>query len=275
MSHEGRSSIQYEEMFPWEIEQAIAAFPLCYIPLGVLEWHGEHAAVGLDGIKAHAVCVAAARQSGGVVIPTTWWGTDWREDLDNGGYLTGGIEHGERYHVPGSMFWIRPETQLNLMLDIYEAVRRRGFKAAAVLAGHWSSREYLPTLQRSGELFLRDNPSFGLALLTDRELAGEHFYPHEHAAGGETSLLMALRPDLVKLDLTFETDMSLRRWYLNAPAHIERRRTTAHRYIGVLTGVDDDSNDPESTASIARGEQLLAAISSELARRAAAMVDGA
>lgn len=261
MSKNNQPSVSYEELFPWEIERAIATFPLCYLPLGVLEWHGEHAAVGLDGLKAHAVCTAAARKTGGVVIPTTWWGTDWREDLDNGDYLTDGIEFGERYHVPGSMFWIRPETQLNLMIDIYEAVRRRGFKAAIILAGHWSGREYLPTLHRSGEIFQQDHPSFGWALYTDRELAGRLFYPHEHAAGGETSMLMAIRPELVDLSLTFETDSMLRDAYHGHPIHLQRRRETPNKYIGVLTGVDDDSNDPETSASVERGSLLLEAIS--------------
>jgi creatinine amidohydrolase/Fe(II)-dependent formamide hydrolase-like protein len=42
----------------------MAEAPLCYLPLGTLEWHGEHAAVGLDALKAHAVCVLAAERSG-------------------------------------------------------------------------------------------------------------------------------------------------------------------------------------------------------------------
>jgi creatinine amidohydrolase len=273
--HDNQRSVQYEAMFPWEIERAIAGFPLCYVPLGVLEWHGEHAAVGLDGIKAHAICVRAARQSGGVVIPTLWWGTDWREELDDGSYLTGGIERGERYHVPGSMFWIRPETHLNLMLDIYEAMRRRGFRAIVVLAGHWSRSDYLPTLRQSGERFLSQNPEMRWALHTDQELAGTLHYPHEHAAGGETSILMAVRPELVNLKMTFETSRSLQPWYERAREHIERRKTTPNRYIGVLTGVENGSNDPESTSSAARGERLLTAISSELARRAAGLLDGA
>ena len=123
------TKVQFEEMFPWELAQAIAKAPICYLPLGVLEWHGEHNAVGLDGIKAHAVCVEAARQSGGVVVPTLYWATDTREDLADGSYLTGGIELGERYHTPGNMFWIRPETFHNLLFDIYETMRRRGFRS--------------------------------------------------------------------------------------------------------------------------------------------------
>ena len=73
--------VQFEEMFPWEFAQALARAPICYVPLGTLEWHGEHNAVGLDAIKAHAVCVHAARRSGGIVVPPLYWSPDSREDL--------------------------------------------------------------------------------------------------------------------------------------------------------------------------------------------------
>ena len=127
--------VQFEEMFPWELAQAIAEAPICYLPLGVLEWHGEHNVLGLDAIKAHAICIRAAQQSGGVVVPPLYWATDYREDLEDGKYLTGGVEKGERYHVPGNMFWLRPTTYLNLLLDIYETMRRRGFRAILVVSG--------------------------------------------------------------------------------------------------------------------------------------------
>jgi creatinine amidohydrolase len=41
-----RREVRFEEMFPWEIAAAMAEAPLCYLPLGTLEWHGEHAAGG-------------------------------------------------------------------------------------------------------------------------------------------------------------------------------------------------------------------------------------
>ncbi len=63
------NKVRFEEMFPWELARAMAEAPICYLPLGVLEWHGEHNAVGLDGIKAHAVCEEAARRSGALWCP--------------------------------------------------------------------------------------------------------------------------------------------------------------------------------------------------------------
>jgi creatinine amidohydrolase len=259
-------------MFPWEIARALAEAPVAYLPLGTLEWHGEHNVVGLDGLKAHAICVRAARKSGGLVVPTLYWATDSREDLEGGDYLTGGIEHGERYHVPGNMFWLRPETYHNLLFDIYETLRRRGFRAIVVLAGHWS-RHTLPTILASGEAFLAQHPEMKWEMVIDRKLVPDLHYPHEHAAGGETSLMMAVRPELVDLDKTFETDGALREHYAHFPQHVQRRGETSYKYIGVLRGVDDESNDPELTASAGRGEVLLETIATRLAERARALLD--
>ncbi len=264
--------VQFEEMFPWEFAQAIAQAPICYIPLGVLEWHGEHNAVGLDALKSHAVCIRAAQQSGGIVLPPLYWATDTREDLDDGQYLTGGVESGERYHVPGNMFWIRPEIFRQLLLDIYEAARRRGFRVIVVVTGHWSTRGNLPVIRASGEDFLAQHLQMKWAMLTDQEVVPDLHYPHEHAAGGETSLLMAIRPDLVDLGKTFETDGLLRPYYAGQPAHLRRRRETDYKYIGVLTGEDDESNDPELTASVERGQVLLETISMRIAQRATALL---
>jgi creatinine amidohydrolase len=267
--------VQFEEMFPWEFAQALSQAPICYLPLGVLEWHGEHNAVGLDTLKAHAVCLLAAQQSGGVVVPPLYWATDTREDLADGAYLTGGVENGERYHVPGNMFWIRPDTFRNLLLDIYEAMRRRGFKVILVVTGHWSRQGNLPVIRSSGEVFLAQHPTMKWALLTDQEVVPDLPYPHEHAAGGETSLLMAIRPDLVDLKLTFETGGLLRPYYAGQPEHLRRRRETKHKYLGVLTGVADGSNDPELTASPERGRLLLETISKRIAERALDMLSEA
>jgi creatinine amidohydrolase/Fe(II)-dependent formamide hydrolase-like protein len=165
------------------------------------------------------------------------------------------------------MFWLRPETFRNLLLDIYEAMRRRGFRAIIVVAGHWSPDVYLPTIRASGETFIARSPDTGWLLLTDQEAVPDRDYPYEHAAGGETSLLLAIRPDLVDLGQTLETGRLLAADYVGMPEHLARRRETPHKYLGLFTGVEDESNDPE-TASAARGRVLLHAIAARVAERA-------
>ncbi len=263
--------LTYDEMFPWEIAQAISQAPVGYLPLGTLEWHGEHNVVGLDALKAQAICARAAQISGGVVLPPFFWAADWREDQPDGSYVTGGIEYGERYHVPGSMYWLRPETYLNLLLDVYEAMRRRGFKVIVVLCGHWA-KDTLLVVRHSGEEFQAAHPEVKWMMVSDLELGEDVGYLHEHAARGETSLMLAIHPELVRLDLTFETDKSLRQHYAGMPEHLRRRGETTYKYIGVLTAAADGSNDPER-ASEARGRFLLETIAERLAELALSLLN--
>ncbi len=114
-------------------------------------------------------------------------------------------------------------------------------------------------------------------MLTDQEVlaqeTGALYYPDEHAAGGETSLLMAIRPDLVDLSKTFETGASLRSCYAAMPEHLQRRQQTRYKYIGVLTVAEDGANDPETSASPERGRLLFDAIIARVAARARALLD--
>ena len=52
-----KSTIQWELMLPEEFRTAFEALPVCFLPLGTVEWHGEHDALGLDSLKAHALCI--------------------------------------------------------------------------------------------------------------------------------------------------------------------------------------------------------------------------
>ena len=88
---------------------------------------------------------------------------------------------------------------------------------------------------------------------------------------------MAIRPDLVDLGKTLETDGKLEPYYRDMPNHVQRRQETKYKYIGVLRGVEDEagddiSNDPELTTSAERGQELLEAISGRIAELAKALL---
>ena len=79
--------VRWERMFPDELERAFAQCPVAYFPYGLCEPHGPHNAVGLDALKAHAICCAAAREHGGIVAPPDYWHIH-----DHGGWA--GWSHG-------------------------------------------------------------------------------------------------------------------------------------------------------------------------------------
>ena len=62
----------YEQLLPAEIESIFTRTPVAYLPWGALEYHGKHAAVGLDGLKAHGLCVELAKAAGGLVLPPVY-----------------------------------------------------------------------------------------------------------------------------------------------------------------------------------------------------------
>src|SRR6185503_19476171 len=60
---------RYERLYGDALFALIREKPLAWLPLGILEHHGSHLPWGLDGLKAHAVCLRLAERLGGVVLP--------------------------------------------------------------------------------------------------------------------------------------------------------------------------------------------------------------
>ena len=54
-------AVKWEEMFPDELLAAIGEYPACYVAYGLAEPHGAYNALGLDWLKAYALCEQAAR----------------------------------------------------------------------------------------------------------------------------------------------------------------------------------------------------------------------
>ncbi len=68
------AKVRYEEMRPGEVVIARTKKPVAYLPIGGIEWHGEHNPLGLDTVKAHELCIRAAQKGGGLVMPPLFWG---------------------------------------------------------------------------------------------------------------------------------------------------------------------------------------------------------
>ena len=67
---------RYQELRPDELAECIKATPIAFWPLGLIEHHGWHLPVGYDGLKAERICVRIAEHTGGVILPTMWWGAN-------------------------------------------------------------------------------------------------------------------------------------------------------------------------------------------------------
>jgi creatinine amidohydrolase len=168
------SHVQYELMLPWQLREAVAKRCVAYIPLGTYEWHCEHLPVGLDALTAHGLCLRAAVQDGGVVLPALHYGT--------------GGGHG---NYPWTMMMpnaIEIEAQLAFTI---QKLQTFGFKNVILFSGHFPS-EQLAMIDRLAEKF--NARSLSVSRIEGLSL------PPDHAGIFETTLLAAMWPHLVQLD---------------------------------------------------------------------------
>jgi creatinine amidohydrolase len=172
-----------EHMHPHQIDEAMGACPVLFQPLGTIEWHGVHNVVGLDAVKAHHLCVRAAQRGGGVVAPA----------------LFGGVGGMDEPHT----FVMEPENDVHSVLlrawvdRLCREAVRQGFRAVIILTGHYGAAQQIVVR----DLAVRASRSLGVPVLGTPEyiLALDEGYLGDHAAWGETSLMLYLDPDSVDL----------------------------------------------------------------------------
>ena len=180
-----KSQVQWELMLPAEFRAAQASLPVCFLPLGTVEWHGEHNALGLDAIKAHALCVRSALQlGGGVVHPPLYGGM-------------GGLDKPATVVVEPELAWENYLLRPWLEQLLYE-LHRQGFRAIIMLTGHYGHNQQIVVRETAARMAER----LQIPILGTPEywLAHDAGYLGDHAGIGETSLLWYLQPDLVALN---------------------------------------------------------------------------
>jgi creatinine amidohydrolase len=190
--------ILYEQLTPRRFRKRLARAPIAYLPLGTLEWHGEHLPLGSDGLQAQGFFKALAKEAGGIVLPMLFVGPD--RHLEKGGrHYYGmdvfGFSEERPEQLPGSAYWVEEPLFKSLLLSILGQLARAGFKIV-VAHGHGPSTgrfiEYSKEWER--ELSLRLFACWPEAG-QDRALGIQT----DHAAANETSLMMALHGELVEM----------------------------------------------------------------------------
>lgn len=190
------AKVRYAELLPHEFRTRLAERPVAYLPLGTLEWHGEHLPLGSDALISEGLMVRCARKFGGIVLPPVHLGPD-RARLEADGSVLQGMDYAQtttpERQLDGSCYWISQGLFLALIDAILPQIKRAGFKV--VLAdGHGPSRgSWVSALEER-------EARFGLKLIgVTKELRTEWKSQMDHAAKNETSLVMAIRPDLPDL----------------------------------------------------------------------------
>ncbi len=159
------------------------------LPVASMEQHGPHLAVGVDTVLCEGVCRLAAEavmdEMPVIVAPTLWCGM------------------AEHHMAFGGTFTFDIPTYRAVLLAFLKSIARHGFTKVFIVNGHGGNisalAAFLPDFAVETGLKIRATTYFELAqpgidtVLEDQERV-------RHACEGETSLMLALAPDLVRRD---------------------------------------------------------------------------
>ena len=229
--------------------RAVAARPdaIAVVPIGSLEQHGPHLPVITDTASASAASIRAARlvadEMPVLVLPGVW---------------TGMSEH----HLPfGGTISLNYSEFAGVLRGVVRSLRACGFARVLFVNGHGGNIEPLAVAARElahefGLPVVATTPWFA----TKGEIGGiaETAETPAHACEGETSVMMAITPDLVRTD---KFDDAVQQRPEPVPRFDGYSRFWSFSERAPVTGVRGDPR----TATASKGERFLAVHAEALA----------
>ena len=162
---------------------------VCVFPVGAFEQHSCHLPLAADDIEADYFGRFVAEELGAALLPTLNYGTS----LEHSGFK-GTIS-------------LKPETLMQIVRDVVAEVEGQGFETMIIVNGHGGNFALIPVVRDIN----RQDRKLKIILANGYGLVDEGILecrdqgrPDIHAGEYETSLMLALRPDLVgpeRLDL--------------------------------------------------------------------------
>lgn len=179
-----RNTVRLEELSWPDAKQAVAEDRVVIIPFGSIEQHGHHLPLGTDSINLTNTAILAAEETGSLVAPTQVYGVS-HNHLD----------------FPGTMS-LEPETLIAIIQDVVASLVHHGFRRMLLINGHGGNNASIEVgaikaRKRFPDTLIGYTYSASLARESRSLWRSGYVY---HADEGETSRLMAHRPDLVEMD---------------------------------------------------------------------------
>lgn len=179
--------MQWENLTSTELKRAASGERICVVNFSAIEYHGGHLPIGTDMLMGHRLACLAAEREPAVVFPPYYFGKVF-----------------EATHQPGAVA-IKPSLLLTLARNVFDEIARNGFSKILLYNSHGGNTHFLNFLVQCA---LEEDASYTLYMnrhFIIPELAKEHdaicpIPSHEHAGEIETSVMMALFPELVRED---------------------------------------------------------------------------
>lgn len=177
------NEVRYTHLRPEQFDKRLKKFPVCFLPLGSLEWHYLHLPLGTDYLEAEAMCIGAAKRCGGIVFPPLWLSI-------RGMTRARGKKFYRNIKISEEFFKQIVDTIIQECIDV-------GFKMILLSSGHGGTDIYekLAYEWYSSKKAVVLCPSMG-HFTKDTGLMANN----DHASFTETSYTSYVAPDAVDLD---------------------------------------------------------------------------
>jgi creatinine amidohydrolase len=185
MSH---TESRFEWLYGEELFALLRERPLAWLPLGILECHGEHLPWGLDGLKAHAVCLRLAERLGGVVLPACHLAGvhgDCHDADEN--------EFRRRHAAIGDLLY-HEQTLRSFLDETFDGLANLGFRVIVAYTGHYPAVQ-TRILEEAAASFTATGAA-AVVPFWEPLACGDG----DHGGRWETSIYLTLAPDAVRLD---------------------------------------------------------------------------
>jgi len=177
-----RHEVRFEYLYGRDAIKRLNKKPVAYLPVGCLERHGDHLPMGLDVLKAHAICCLCARKTGGVVYPAHFY--------SGVHFLPPDLQ--KRFSLWGNLYTDKT-AELNL-LEIIKGMIAAGAKVIVLYAGHYPDCQ----IKMINRIASKVNRTGKARVIPFDELS--FFKTGDHAGIWETSLFAYLFPGQVKFN---------------------------------------------------------------------------
>jgi creatinine amidohydrolase len=205
------TEVRYHLLRPHQIVERRRAYPVVYIPIGTLEWHGVHNPVGADTLQAEGLAIMCAHKGGGLLFPPLYFGESRVEALMEAN-ATDRAQIADAMGLPPENFapdrqpFSATEQALNyhrLLLHILAEAESLGFHLGVLVAGHYPLIDHAraAVLQFNQREHSKRNGMLAWAFVDYQLVQDRYAVAGDHAAGWETSHMLALRPETVDLSL--------------------------------------------------------------------------
>jgi creatinine amidohydrolase len=201
--------VRYHMLRPAQIVARRQACSVAYVPIGTIEWHGVHNPTGADTLQAEGLAIMCAEMGGGLVFPPLYYGESRAEALMEANAadrdqiaaaMSLSAENFQRYPFTPT------EQAINyhkLLIHILAEVESLGFQVGVLVAGHYPLIDHAraAVLQFNQREYSKREGMLAWAVVDYLLLQDRYAYAGDHAAGWETSHVMALHPETVDLSL--------------------------------------------------------------------------